>query len=74
MIEAITRLIPGVLGNPDSLTEESHNLDGYLEYPNFSKPQEWRGIPVPEILLSGNHAEIAKWRALQAIERAKKNF
>jgi len=74
MIEAITRLIPGVLGNPDSLTEESHNSDGYLEYPNYSKPQEWRGIPVPEILLSGNHAEIAKWRELQANERAKKNF
>ena len=62
MIEAITRLIPGVLGNPDSLNEESHNSDGYLEYPNFSKPQDWRGISVPEILLSGNHAEIAKWR------------
>ena len=74
MIEAITRLIPGVLGNPDSLAEESHNVDGYLEYPNYSKPQEWRGIPVPEILLSGNHAEIAKWRELQANERAKKNF
>ena len=74
MIEAITRLIPGVLGNPDSLTEESHNSDGYLEYPNFSKPQDWRGISVPEILLSGNHAEIAKWRELQAIERAKKNL
>jgi tRNA (guanine37-N1)-methyltransferase len=74
MIEAITRLIPGVLGNPDSLAEESHNSEGYLEYPNFTKPQEWRGIPVPEILLSGNHAEIAKWRELQAIERAKKNL
>ncbi len=74
MIEAITRLIPGVLGNPDSLAEESHNVDGYLEYPNYSKPQEWRGIPVPEILLSGNHAEIAKWRELQANERAKKNL
>jgi tRNA (guanine37-N1)-methyltransferase len=74
MIEAITRLIPGVLGNPDSLTEESHNSEGYLEYPNFTKPQEWRGISVPEILLSGNHAEIAKWRELQAIERAKKNL
>jgi len=74
MIEAITRLIPGVLGNPESLTEESHNSEGYLEYPNFTKPQEWRGIAVPEILLSGNHAEIAKWRELQAIERAKKNF
>jgi len=74
MIEAITRLIPGVLGNPESLIEESHNSAGYLEYPNFTKPQEWRGIPVPEILLSGNHAEIAKWRELQAKERAKKNL
>jgi tRNA (guanine37-N1)-methyltransferase len=74
MIEAITRLVPGVLGNPESLTEESHNSEGYLEYPNFTKPQEWRGIAVPEILLSGNHAEIAKWRELQALERAKKNL
>ena len=74
MIEAITRLIPGVLGNPESLSEESHNVAGYLEYPNFTKPQSWRDIPVPEILLSGNHGEIAKWRAAQAIERAKENF
>ncbi len=74
MIEAITRLIPGVLGNPESLTEESHNSDGYLEYPNFTKPQEWRGFAVPEILLSGNHGEIAKWRETQAQERAKKNL
>jgi tRNA (guanine37-N1)-methyltransferase len=74
MIEAITRLVPGVLGNPESLSEESHNSEGYLEYPNFTKPQEWRGIAVPEILLSGNHAEIAKWRELQAIERSKKNL
>ncbi len=73
MIEAITRLIPGVLGNPESLTEESHNSDGYLEYPNFTKPQEWRGISVPDILLSGNHGEIAKWRELQAEERAKRS-
>ena len=72
IIEAITRLSPGVIGNPDSLTEESHNSDGYLEYPNFTKPQEWRGISVPEILLSGNHGEIAKWRELQAEERAKR--
>ena len=74
MIEAITRLIPGVLGNPESLAEESHNQEGYLEYPNFTKPQNWRDISVPEILLSGNHAEIAKWRAAQAIERAKNNL
>ena len=73
MIEAITRLIPGVLGNPESLTEESHNSDGYLEYPNFTKPASWRGLDVPEILLSGNHAAIAQWRATQAHERAKKN-
>ncbi|MFZ4108335.1 MAG: tRNA (guanosine(37)-N1)-methyltransferase TrmD [Candidatus Planktophila sp.] len=74
MIEAITRLIPGVLGNPESLTEESHNEDGYLEYPNFTKPALWRDIAVPEILLSGNHAEIAKWRAAAAKERATENF
>jgi tRNA (guanine37-N1)-methyltransferase len=74
MIEAITRLIPGVLGNPQSLAEESHNDEGYLEYPNFTKPQEWRGISVPEILLSGNHAEIAKWRSQQAEKRAKDNL
>ena len=74
MIEAITRLIPGVLGNPESLSEESHNSEGYLEYPNFTKPQEWRGILVPEILLSGNHQEIAKWRTQQAEKRAKDNF
>jgi tRNA (guanine37-N1)-methyltransferase len=74
MIEAITRLIPGVLGNPDSLAEESHNEEGYLEYPNFTKPQNWRDIAVPEILLSGNHGEIAKWRAAQALERAKENL
>ena len=73
MIEAITRLLPGVLGNPESLSEESHNEDGYLEYPNFTKPSVWRDIAVPEILLSGNHGEIAKWRAAQARSRAEKN-
>ena len=62
MAEAISRLIPGVLGNPESIIEESHSQEGYLEYPTFTKPAEWRGIKVPEVLLSGNHAEIAKWR------------
>jgi tRNA (guanine37-N1)-methyltransferase len=74
MIEAITRLLPGVLGNSDSLAEESHNEEGYLEYPNFTKPSMWRDIAVPEILLSGNHKEIEKWRAAQAIERAKRHL
>jgi len=73
-IEAITRLIPGVLGNPDSLRDESHKSYGYLEYPNFTKPQEWRGIAVPEVLLSGNHGEIEKWRTAQAQRRAQENL
>ena len=73
MIEAITRLIPGVLGNPLSLAEESHNEEGYLEYPNFTRPQEWRGLEVPTILLSGNHGAIAAWRASQAQERKNTN-
>lgn len=73
IIEAVTRLIPGVLGNPESLTEESHNEDGYLEYPNFTKPQQWRGIDVPDVLLSGNHKKIQDWREEQAQARAQKN-
>ena len=75
IMEAIIRLIPGVIGNPESLTEESHTLtnsDGTLvEYPNYTKPQEWRGLKVPEVLLSGNHAEIAKWRRTQALLRTQ---
>lgn len=71
MIEAITRLLPGVLGNPESLAEESHVEEGFLEYPNYTKPKTWRGIDVPEILLSGNHAAIATWRAEQAAKRSQ---
>ena len=69
MIEAITRLLPGVLGNPESLSEESHVEEGFLEYPNFTKPKIWRDIEVPEVLLSGNHAAIARWRAEAANRR-----
>jgi tRNA (guanine37-N1)-methyltransferase len=71
MIEAITRLLPGVLGNPESLSEESHVEEGFLEYPNYTKPKIWRDLEVPEILLSGNHAAIAKWRADQAAKRGQ---
>jgi tRNA (guanine37-N1)-methyltransferase len=74
MIEAITRLLPGVLGNPESIVEESHMQDGFAEYPAFTKPQTWRDISVPEILLSGNHAQIAAWRTQSAKDRAEKNF
>jgi len=72
IIEATCRLIPGVIGNSDSLTEESHS-DGLLEYPSYTKPQNWRGLEVPEVLLSGHHAEIAKWRGEQSLERTKRN-
>jgi len=72
-MEAIIRLIPGVLGNPESLIEESHSLpDEVVEYPNFTKPASWRGIEVPEVLLSGNHALIKAWRADQAAQRTAK--
>ena len=70
MVEAIARLIPGVIGNAESLVEESHS-DGLLEYPSYTKPQSWRGIEVPDVLLSGHHAEIAKWRKAQSVERTK---
>ncbi len=70
MIEAITRLIPGFMGNAESIIEESHS-DGLLEYPSYTKPQYWRGLEVPDVLLSGHHAEIAKWRKAQSVERTK---
>jgi tRNA (guanine37-N1)-methyltransferase len=78
MIEAITRLIPGVLGNPESLLEESHVIRDQLsseaqalvEYPNYTKPPLWRGLEVPEILTSGNHGAIARWRLEQARARS----
>ncbi|MEJ6489987.1 tRNA (guanosine(37)-N1)-methyltransferase TrmD [Leucobacter sp. USCH14] len=69
MIEAIGRLVPGVVGNPESLVEESHEEDGLLEYPSYTKPAVWRDRPVPEVLLSGNHAAIDAWRRTQRIER-----
>lgn len=70
MIEAVGRLIPGVVGNPESLVEESHE-DGLLEYPSYTKPAQWRERPVPEILLSGNHGAIARWRHDQQLERTR---
>lgn len=70
IIEAVARLIPGVLGNAESLIEESHS-SGLLEYPSYTKPAIWRDLEVPEVLRSGNHAEIAKWRQEQALKRTK---
>jgi tRNA (guanine37-N1)-methyltransferase len=69
MIEAVVRLLPGFMGNAGSLAEESHGEAGLLEYPVFTKPVSWRGLDVPEVLLSGDHARIAAWREQQAIRR-----
>ena len=70
MLEAIVRLVPGFMGNPDSLAEESHE-SGLLEYPSFTKPRQWRGLDVPEVLLSGNHEAIRAWRQEQSYSRTK---
>ncbi len=66
--DAVVRLIPGVLGSPESPLEESHTM-GLLEYPQYTRPEEYRGWSVPDVLLSGNHALIAKWRRGQSIAR-----
>ena len=62
IIEAVVRLLPGVLGNPESLVEESHGaeLDGLLEYPVYTKPASWRGLEVPAVLLSGHHGQVGR--------------
>jgi tRNA (guanine37-N1)-methyltransferase len=67
--EAVVRLLPGFMGNPESLAEESHGTDGLLEYPVYTKPATWRGLEVPPELLSGDHARIARWRHEQAVRR-----
>jgi tRNA (guanine37-N1)-methyltransferase len=72
LVEACVRLLPGVLGNEESTTEESHAPDvGLLEYPQYTRPAEFRGAGVPEALISGHHAEIAKWRRARAEERTR---
>jgi tRNA (guanine37-N1)-methyltransferase len=73
VIEAVVRLLPGVVGNPDSLIEESHGADheGLLEGPAYTKPPSWRGLDVPQVLLSGHHERIAAWRRQQAIAKTR---
>lgn len=68
MIDAVTRLIPGALGDDESAQDESFS-EGLLEYPHYTRPAEFRGWTVPEVLLSGNHAQISRWRRLQAMKR-----
>ena len=70
VIDAVTRLLPGALGDEESAQQESFS-HGLLEYPHYTRPAEFRGMNVPEILLSGHHAEIEKWRAEQSKTRTK---
>lgn len=71
LIDAVTRLLPGVLGNEASIREESF-AEGRLEYPHYTRPRDFRGQQVPEVLLSGNHQKIADWRRKQSLERTRK--
>ena len=71
MIDTVIRLIPGVLGDEESATDESHSEPGRLEYPQYTRPREFRGMAVPEILLSGDHGAIDRWRAEQSAQRSR---
>jgi tRNA (guanine37-N1)-methyltransferase len=70
MIEAVVRLLPEVLGNPESHQDDSHSA-GLLEGPSYTRPPQWRGLDVPEVLRSGDHAKVAEWRRRQALDRTR---
>ncbi len=71
LLDACVRLLPGVMGAGASAEEESHGPEGLLEYPHYTRPAEWQGRQVPEVLLSGHHAEVARWRRAQAEEATR---
>jgi tRNA (guanine37-N1)-methyltransferase len=71
LIETVARLVPGVLGSEESLAHESHT-GGLLEYPQYTRPEDFRGWKVPDVLLSGNHGEVEKWRNQQRLERTRR--
>jgi tRNA (guanine37-N1)-methyltransferase len=66
LLDACVRLLPGVMGAAESAAEESHGVEGLLEYPHYTRPAEWQGRAIPAVLLSGNHAEIARWRRAES--------
>lgn len=70
LVDAVVRLIPGVLGDPGATADDSH-ASGVLEYPHYTRPAVYRGHPVPEVLLSGHHAEVERWRRRQALRRTR---
>ncbi len=73
VMDAVSRLVPGVLGCHDSVEEESFSKAGLLEYPQYTRPREYRGMLVPEVLLSGDHGEIARWRRQEALANTARN-
>jgi tRNA (guanine37-N1)-methyltransferase len=73
LIEAVTRLVPGVIGREESHEQDSFSREGELDHPHYTRPREFRGIPVPDVLVSGNHAEIDRWRREAAMEKARRN-
>lgn len=73
VLEAVTRLVPGVIGREESHENDSFGPDGHLDHPHYTRPAELRGLSVPEALLSGNHAEIERWRRETALEKTRRN-
>jgi tRNA (guanine37-N1)-methyltransferase len=71
VIDTVIRLLPGVLGDDQSATDESHSAEGRLEYPQYTRPREFRGMTVPEVLLSGDHGAVAEWRRRQSELRSR---
>jgi tRNA (guanine37-N1)-methyltransferase len=72
VLEAVTRLVPGVIGREESHERDSFGRDGLLDHPHYTRPPEFRGMAVPEVLLSGNHAEIERWRQQAALEKTRR--
>jgi tRNA (guanine37-N1)-methyltransferase len=71
--EAVARLVPGVVGEEASLTRESFEVGGLLDHPHYTRPQEYRGLRVPDVLVSGDHARIEEWRRRAAEEKTRRN-
>jgi tRNA (guanine37-N1)-methyltransferase len=73
LLEAITRLVPGVIGNEESHERDSFGEDGILDHPHYTRPREFRGMAVPDVLLTGDHAEIERWRRAVALQKTRRN-
>ena len=73
LLEAVTRLVPGVIGKEESHEQDSFGEAGILDHPHYTRPREFRGMPVPDVLVGGNHAEIERWRRTAALEKTERN-